>query len=420
MEPAGIGRAAQFFFPHVSAAPAGAGLQQEQGEAASAGAVPDEAIRLGASQRQPARVIQDPYPAFRSVAVDPIRNEVILQDDNFFNVMVFDRQANTPSTASKTEPKRMIGGLRTKVEFQSGLYVDPASGDIYAPNNDTVSTLVIFSRQARGNVAPDRELTTPHGTYGIAVNEGAQELYLTDQINNAIVVFNKTARGEDAPLRLLQGDRTRLADPHGIALDPKNRLMFTANHGSFHSKRPGGAPASTLGGGRAEGKKNWPVGERVPGSGKSLPPSITVYASDAQGDTPPLRTIEGPQTQLNWPTGIAFDPKRGELYVANDGGDSILVFTATASGNVAPVRILKGPKSLIKSPTGIAVDTQNDELWVTNYGNHTATVYQSTAAGDTPPLRVIRSSPLGVPALMIGNPGALAYDSTREEILAPN
>ena len=83
-----------------------------------------------------------------------------------------------------------------------------------------------------------------------------------------------------------------------------------------------------------------------------------------------------------------------------------MVFTATASGNVAPVRILKGPKSLIKSPTGIAVDTQNDELWVTNYGNHTATVYQSTAAGDTPPLRVIRSSPLGVPALMIGNPGA--------------
>ena len=150
------------------------------------------------------------------------------------------------------------------------------------------------------------------------------------------------------------------------------------------------------------------MGERVPGSGKSLPPSITVYASDAQGDTPPLRTIEGPQTQLNWPTGIAFDPKRGELYVANDGGDSILVFTANPSGNVAPVRILKGPKSLIKSPTGIAVDTQNDELWVTNYGNHTATVYQSTAAGDTPPLRVIRSSPLGVPALMIrqsGSPG---------------
>ena len=42
------------------------------------------------------------------------------------------------------------------------------------------------------------------------------------------------------------------------------------------------------------------------------------------------------------------------------------------------------------------------------------------AEGDTPPLRVIRASPAGVPALMIGNPGGLAYDSSREEILAPN
>jgi hypothetical protein len=82
--------------------------------------------------------------------------------------------------------------------------------------------------------------------------------------------------------------------------------------------------------------------------------------------------------------------------------------------------VLKGPKTLIKNPTAVALDTQNNELWVTNYGNHSATVYRMTAEGDTPPLRVIRASPPGVPALMIGNPGALAYDSRREEILAPN
>jgi DNA-binding beta-propeller fold protein YncE len=169
-----------------------------------------------------------------------------------------------------------------------------------------------------------------------------------------------------------------------------------------------------------EGKKNWPVGEAVPGSGKTLPSAITVHALDAQGDTPPLRTIEGPQTQLNWPTGLAFDPKRGELFVANDMGEAVLVFSATASGNVAPVRILKGSKTLIKNPTGVFVDSQNDELWVANFGNHTTTVYQTTAAGDTPPLRVIRSSPLGQQALMIGNPGALAYDNKREQLLAPN
>ena len=75
---------------------------------------------------------------------------------------------------------------------------------------------------------------------------------------------------------------------------------------------------------------------------------------------------------------------------------------------------------MIKYPTGVYVDVKNDELWVANFGNHTATVYKSKATGDTAPLRVIRSGPLGTEALDIGNPGALAYDSKREEILVPN
>ena len=54
--------------------------------------------------------------------------------------------ANTPPTASMSEPKRMIGGLDTKIDYICGLYIDPGSGDIYAINNDTVDTMVIFSR----------------------------------------------------------------------------------------------------------------------------------------------------------------------------------------------------------------------------------------------------------------------------------
>jgi len=50
-------------------------------------------------------------------------------------------------------------------------YIDPVTGDIYAVNNDTVDSLVIFSRKAVADVTPDRELHTPHGTFGIAVDE---------------------------------------------------------------------------------------------------------------------------------------------------------------------------------------------------------------------------------------------------------
>ena len=364
------------------------------------------------AKRAPLRVIQDPYASYSSVAVDLAHNEVVMTDENLFQVLVYDRLANTPPTANMTEPKRVIRGQRTKIEFQCGLYIDPQSGDIFAVNNDTVDTLVIFSRNAKGDAAPDRELHTPHGTFGIAVDERKQEMFLTVQHSSSVVVYRKLAQSTDAPLRYLQGNRTRLADPHGIALDTKNNLLYVVNHGNHREFQ--------MGDGARPGAPAMPTRRVVPGSGRNLPSSITVFPIDAQGDTPPLRVIEGPKTQLNWAAGITIDPERDELFVANDAGDAVLVFRASASGAVAPIRTIRGPRSGIKNPTGLFLDTKNDELWVSNFGNHTTTVYKPTASGDAPPLRTIRSGPVGRPALMIGNPGSVAYDSKREEILVPN
>ena len=375
------------------------------------------------SKPAPLRVIRDLYPAYSSIAVDMLRDEVVVTDENLFQIMVYDRRENTPASAI-SQPKRVIAGDNTRIAFQCGLYLDQGSGDIYAVNNDTRDELPVFSREARGDVPPDRRLETPHGTFGIAGDEEHQELFLTVQHDSAVVVFRKTASGEEAPIRLIQGDQTGLADPHGIALDTSRDLIFVTNHGSVHQVARNAGDEFTW---RDEvlwvlNRDNWPLDRNfaVPGSGQILPPSITVYPRTASGNTPPLRVIEGPKTQLNWPTGIAVDGQRGEVFIANDAGDSILVFEATASGDTAPLRILKGPRTGLKSPTGLFVDTKNNELWVANFGNHTATAYPVTAQGDTPPLRTIRSAPEGTPSLMIGNPGAVAYDSKREEILVPN
>ncbi|OFW02462.1 MAG: hypothetical protein A3H94_02085 [Acidobacteria bacterium RIFCSPLOWO2_02_FULL_60_20] len=383
---------------------------------------PLTASNVGAdsSALKPVRTIRDPYAAYSSVAVDPTNNEVVLTDENLFQILVYDRLANTPPTAKMTEPKRIIGGLNTKIEFQCGLYIDPTSGDIYAVNNDTVDTLVIFSRQAKGDVPPSRELHTPHGTFGIGVDEQAQEMYLTIQHDAAVVVYHKMAQDQEGPIRRLQGDSTRLADPHGLALDTKNQLMFVTNHGGRHEVKPGGRKAVTYAEGGTDDKPNWPIGEEVPGSGRHFPPAITVYPLKATGDVAPLRVIEGPKTQMNWPTGLAVDVERGELYVANDMGDSILVFDVNASGDVAPKRVIRGPKTNLSNPTGVWLDQKNGEVWAANFGNHSATVYKMNASGDTPPLRMIRSGPMEEPALGIGNPHPIAFDTKREEILVPN
>jgi hypothetical protein len=112
---------------------------------------------------------------------------------------------------------------------------------------------------------------------------------------------------------------------------------------------------------------------------------------------------------------------RDELNVPHDAAARLLVFRApTADGDVAPIRTIGAPQSGNNNPTAFFLDTENDELWVSNFGNHSATVYRPTASGDVPPMRTIRSGPQGQPALMIGNPGAVAYDTQREQILVPN
>ena len=346
-------------------------------------------------EREPVRIIRDTYATYSAIALDLNTNEVYLQDENLFGVKVFNRLDNTPANASFTEPKRVLGGLETKLEFNCGLYIDPVSGDMYSVNNDTVDTMVVFPRNAQGNMHPMRELETPHRTYGIAVDEAAQELYLAVQFPPEVVVYRKMASGNEEPLRRLAGDRTGLEDAHGIAIDTKNGWMFVSNHGSNSDYR-------------------------IPGSGKFHPPSITVYPLKANGDVAPLRIIEGPRTRLNWPAAMGVDPERGELYVANDSDDSILVFRVTDNGDAAPTRMIRGPKTGLRNPTGVVVDTKNRELWASNMGNHRATVYALDANGDVPPLRTIRSAPADKPALAIGNPGAVAYDSKRDEILVPN
>ncbi len=389
---------------------------------AASAAASRAALRSVPGNRDPVRMVRDPYASYSAVTVDMARNEIILQDENLFQIMTYDRTANTPPSATMTEPKRIITGPKTKVEFNCGLYVDPKTGDIYSIANDTVDTMVVFTRDQKGDVPPARELKTPHRTFGIAVDEKAEELYLTVQTPSSIMVYRKMAKGNEPPIRIIEGDHTRLADPHGIAIDTKNKLMYVANHGSVAFSQEGKNftryPAE--GGGWHIPDENERRKFMVPGSGKFEPPSITVYPLNGVGDVAPLRTITGSATQLDWPAQMVFDEEHGELFVANDVGDSILVFAANASGNAAPIRVIKGAKTGLKFPTGIFLDTEHQELVIANMGNHSATVYPRAANGDTPPLRTIRGSPPGKQALDIGNPGAVAYDTKREQILVPN
>jgi len=229
----------------------------------------------------------------------------------------------------------------------------------------------------------------------MAVDEEKEELYVTVQYPPAVEIYRKTASGNEKPLRVVEGEATRLSDAHGIAIDVKNKLMFVNNWGNISDYRS-------------------------PGTGRFEAPSITVHSLDAKGDAPPLRVIQGPNTQLNWPGVMSMDPDTLDLYVANDLGQAVLVFRGTDQGNVRPQRVIKGGRTGLSYPVAVFVDTKNKELWASNIGNASATVYPLTANGNVAPLRTIRSAPAGKVSLRFGKTQALAYDTRRETILVPN
>src|SRR6266699_835293 len=351
-------------------------------------------------ERPPLRFIKDPNPSFSAVAVDSDSNMLVVSDENMFRIMEYDRRESTPPRARLTEPKRIISGTNTKAEMICGVYIDPKTKEIYALNGDTQNWMPIFSTDARGNAAPSRALNIPGHPFQLAADEEKQLLYMTIQSDNQISVYRKQASGGEKPLRTIRGNDTHLEDPHGIALDLKNKLIFVSNFGNAQVSPPGS------GGGRRAADTY----------GKFEPPSITVYPLDASGNVKPLRIIEGSKTRLNWPSQMAFHEPRQELFVANDADDSILVFRAGDQADVAPIRAIKGPNTGIKNPPGIALDIKNGEVSVASMGTHAVLFFPITADGDVKPSRIIRGGPSDQIALNIGNPGAVGYDTKRDQI----
>jgi DNA-binding beta-propeller fold protein YncE len=406
-------------FAALMQAPAAGGAAPRTGAAPPR---PSDAVRAAVAKRAPITNITDPLFGFAGITVDIERNEVIIAEENLSSIVVYDRMTNTPPNAAMSEPKRVIGGEESFLEFACGVYVDPATGDVYAINNDTMNWMPVFGRDQKGNVAPKRKLATPHTTAGIVVDEDDQELFLTIQDDHAVVVYPKLAKDQEKVIRVLQGKSTGLADPHGIGIDSQRNEIYVSNWGS-NNDRPAFEPGKGGGGfGQGARRTDYPVGRNRTylASGRFNPPSITVYDQKAAGDTAPKRVIQGPKTQLDWPASIAVHPGRGEVFVANDTGHSVTVYKVTDNGDVAPTRVIKGPKTMVRNPTGVFVDLKNSELWVANFGSHSATVFPLDADGDVVPKRIIRSGPADAGSPMLGNPHTVAFDSKREEVLVSN
>jgi hypothetical protein len=336
--------------------------------------------------RKPLRWIQDPNASFSNVIVDRVRDEVVLLDANRFEVLVYNRLDNTSSSQQRTEPKRRIGGPKTLSQFASDIYVDPANSDIYAINNDSLRGMNVFSTRAAGDVKPDRHFDAPYGSFGIAVDEKMQELFVTyneihdeivvdSNIGQAIVTYRGGANGDEAPIRYIQGPKTGLIDPVSVAIDQIHDEIFAFQRGPasrsvlvFDRTAQGDvAPKRVLNVNAGHGAVD-PVNNLLilPGRG-----GLQIFDRTAQGDAQPKATIGGPKSGLRGARAIEIYPPTRKIVVNaggggedSVGGDYVGVWSLDANGDVPPEWTVG--KGILKQMRGLTLDPANKTVIVSD------------------------------------------------------
>lgn len=386
----------------------------------------------------PLRALRDPNPSLSGIWVDTVNDEIAVSDDSRHSVLFYPRTASGP-----TAPLRQIRGNSTLIDLPTSVVVDPVNNEVWSAMNDSSERAVVHSRTANGNAPPLRVISfAPPGergsnrSWGWAVDPVNDEVIAMFQRNpGAIAVFDRVS-GELK--RRIRGERTGLADPKGLSVDLVNDEIFGTSGGLRYDVGPA-APSITVYSRTASGNVAPLRRVQGPRTGLSLPQhihvdaannemaianggahSISVFARDADGDAAPLRTIAGALTGLKDPTGVFIDAVHDEILVTSWGNHTIRVYPRTADGDVAPLRVIAaggGPQLGIGNPGSMAIDLVNDEFAVTNCVSHPRiAIFDRLADGQVAPKRVIYG-----PDTRIGRSAhGVWIDSVNDEIAYAN
>lgn len=253
-----------------------------------------------------------------------------------------------------------IVGRRAQTNGVNGVAVDSLH-QVYVANLDYGHKITVYPAGKYGNVKPIRRIegsNTRLDPAGVAVdaNENiyAANNYGGSDCEGSVTIYAPGYKGNVKPTAEIEGLRTKLCRPYGVALDSDGNI-YVVNQGPF--------------GGSEEG-------------------SITVYAAGSNGNVAPTQRIMGSMTQLYSPVAIAVDQQRN-VYVSESG--AITVYKAGATGNVSPIQEIAGALTKLYYCYGLAVDA-NQNIYATNYAAaDIITVYSAGATGNVPPVRTIRT-----------------------------
>ena len=289
--------------------------------------------------------------------------------------------ATRTATATATGGTPTVTATRTPTATATG--TQGATATTTATQGTPTATPTRTATATSTSTATLTATSTPTPAPGLSV-----EVFVTDKLSNSVTAYSAGSNGDAAPASTIAGASTGLAAPTGIALDTSGNIyVANAESGSetvgkitiYSAGSNGNVTPSAIISGSNTGLGG-PVGIAVDSlgkiyvanmlaSGSVVGGSVTVYAPGSNGDISPIASINGDNTALDHPQGIALD-SHGNIYVSNFSGsdavdNNIVVFPAGSNGNVTPSEIISGPHTGMDDVFGLALDSAND-IYVAN------------------------------------------------------
>ena len=255
-----------------------------------------------------------------------------------------------------------------------------------------------FARLAKENTVPvsaleGQKTLISRTMHALEYDPVHDELVVNSPLSNAILTFRGGARGEEAPVRVIQGPRTQI---QSTGYDGNDKMAMDPANGEIYI----------------------PVASSA-GAGKGV---ILVFDREGNGDVAPKRVLGGPDTGFNFPSArgtgfpyLAVDPARNLLIVST--GNSLLAFDRTASGNAKPKFAIQGSNTLLGGGANAVPVRITDKGWIVG-GCERGSVcaWNINQPGDVAPRWKIPVQRLAG----VGLAGELTIDPIHKELIVPN
>jgi hypothetical protein len=226
------------------------------------------------------------------IAYDDIHDEIVVPQAFAQAVLTFAGGAN-----GEQPPLRVIQGSLTQLQAPDRMSLDPVNNEIYVVERGYI---LVFPREANGNVAPIRRLEGPN----TGISQGLSFVAI-DPIRNLLLsasggkirIFNRTDNGDAKPKAVIGGPKSGFNGPSGpFAYYPPTGMIVATSHLS------GSAGSEQLNN----------IGE------------VVVFNITDNGDVAPRWHIG--KGFLKVPRGIALDAEGKSVIVTEKIGNRIITF----------------------------------------------------------------------------------------------